>query len=66
MNVGVLMNSDGQKSWRSHDFLFVPTEHTIYTKKSGAVLILISSGQISEATSGTFREEGEDTANSYS
>ena len=55
LNVGVFMNSDGQKSWRSHDFLFVPTEPTIYTKKSGAVLLrTISSGQISEATSVTW------------
>ena len=53
LNVGFLMNSEGQKSWRSHDFLFVPTEPTIYTKKSGAVLLTISSGQISEATSVT-------------
>ena len=53
LNVGVFMNSEGQKSWRSHDFLFVPTEPTIYTKKSGAVLLTISSGQISEATSVT-------------
>ena len=40
LNVGVFMNSEGQKSWRSHDVLFVPTEPTIYTKKSGAVLLL--------------------------
>ena len=54
LNVGVFMNSEGQKSWRSHDFLFVPTEPTIYTKKSGAVLLrTISLGQISEATSVT-------------
>jgi hypothetical protein len=51
LNVGVVMNSKGQKCWRSHDFLFVPTEPIIYTKKSGAVLLTISSGQISEATS---------------
>ena len=25
----VFMNSEGQKSWRSHDFIFVPTEPTI-------------------------------------
>jgi UTP-glucose-1-phosphate uridylyltransferase len=39
LNDGVFMNSDGQKSWCSHDFLFVPTEPKIYTKKSGAVLL---------------------------
>ena len=39
LNVGFLMNSEGQKSWRSHDFIFVPTEPTIYMKKPGAVLL---------------------------
>ena len=53
LNVGVFMNSEGQKSWRSHDFIFIPTEPTIYTKKSGAVLLKISPGKISEATSVT-------------
>ena len=53
LNVGVFMNSEGQKSWHNHDFLFVPREPTIYTKKSGAVLLTISSAQISQATSVT-------------
>ena len=53
LNVGFLMNSEGQKSWRSHDFLFVPTEPTIYTEKSGAVLLTISPGKISETRSVT-------------
>ena len=37
----VFMNSEGQKSWRSHDFILVPTEpSTIYTtKKPGAALL---------------------------
>ncbi len=29
LNVGVFLNSQGQKSRRSHDFIFVPTEPTI-------------------------------------
>ena len=54
LNVGVFMNSEGQKSWCSHDILFVPTEPTIYTIESGAVCLLtISLGQISKATSVT-------------
>jgi hypothetical protein len=53
LNVGVFMNLEGQKSWRSHDFLFVPTEPTIYTKKSGAVLLTISPGKFSGATTVT-------------
>ncbi len=53
LNVVVFMNSEGQKSWRSHDFLFVPTEPTICTKKSGAFLLRILLGQIFEATSVT-------------
>jgi hypothetical protein len=48
LNVGVFMNSEGQKSWCSHDILFVPTEPTIYTIESGAVLLTISLGQISD------------------
>ena len=50
----VFMNSDGQKCrYSSHDFLFVPKDPTIYRENAGAVLLAISSGRISEATSVT-------------
>ena len=42
----VLMNSvAGQKSWRSHGFLFVPQQLTIYAKRPGLVLLIVCPNQ---------------------
>ena len=40
-DIVVFINSDGQKSWRCHGFLFVPQRRTIYTKTFGAVLLIV-------------------------